>query len=71
MIRIAITAAAYEAIAATLPLGSVGVERERDAKGQRPIWLEPTVLARPKTMRAPREDYSDVIMRLAADDQTR
>jgi hypothetical protein len=31
MIRISITAAAYEAIAATLPLGSVGVEREADA----------------------------------------
>ena len=31
MIRIAITPAAFEAISATLPLGSVGFEREPDA----------------------------------------
>jgi hypothetical protein len=33
MIRIAITAAAFEAIKATLPLGSVGFEPEPDVKG--------------------------------------
>jgi hypothetical protein len=38
MIRIAINAAAYEAIAATLPFGSVGCEAKRSADGQ--IWLE-------------------------------
>lgn len=37
MIRITITAAAFEAIAATMPLGSVGYEREPDAKGER--WI--------------------------------
>jgi hypothetical protein len=39
MIRISITAAAFEAIAATLPFGSVGFEREPDANGERQIWL--------------------------------
>jgi hypothetical protein len=33
MIRIPTTAAAYEAIAASLPFGSVGFEREPNAKG--------------------------------------
>ena len=42
MIRIAIIAAAFEAVAATLPLGSVGFEREPDANGERQIWLEPS-----------------------------
>ena len=39
MIRIAITPAAFDAIAATLPLGSVGYEREPDEKGERRIWV--------------------------------
>jgi hypothetical protein len=34
MIRISITAAAFEAIAKTLPVGSVGYEAEPDAKGE-------------------------------------
>jgi hypothetical protein len=40
MIRITITTAAFEAIAATMPLGSVGYEREPDAKGERWIGIE-------------------------------
>ena len=36
MIRIAITAEAFNAIAATLPAGSVGFERQPTAKGERP-----------------------------------
>ena len=39
MIRIAITAEAFEAIAGTLPLGSVGYERESTATGGYFIWL--------------------------------
>jgi hypothetical protein len=35
MIQIAITAAAFEAIADTLPLGIVGYEVEANAKGDR------------------------------------
>ena len=38
MIRITITAAAFEAIAA-LPFGSAVVERDPDAKGEHQIWL--------------------------------
>ncbi|MGO8919648.1 MAG: hypothetical protein ACLQJR_27430 [Stellaceae bacterium] len=37
LIRIAITPTAYEAIAATLPLGSVGYEPKLNAKGERLI----------------------------------
>jgi hypothetical protein len=40
MIRIAITQAAFDAICATLPLGSVAYEAETNAKGERLIWLE-------------------------------
>jgi hypothetical protein len=40
MIRIAITAEAYEAIAATLPLGSVGYEAKRTDQGDYFVWLE-------------------------------
>jgi hypothetical protein len=71
MIRIAITAAAYETIAATLRLGSVGFERERDANGQHLIWLDAAVVNRLAAMRGVGESYSDVILRLAAADQTR
>ena len=39
LIRIAITPAAFEAIAATLPLGSVGFEARPNSKGERLIWL--------------------------------
>lgn len=46
MIRIAITQAAFEAIAATLPLGSVGYENETNEKGERgacrPTQLKPS-----------------------------
>jgi hypothetical protein len=35
-------------ISATLPLGSVGFEREPDANGERLIWLEPHVLDKPR-----------------------
>jgi hypothetical protein len=37
MIRIAITPAVFEAIAATLPLGSDGYEAAPNAKGERMI----------------------------------
>jgi hypothetical protein len=65
MIRISITAAAFEAIAATLPLGSAGFERESDANGGRQIWLARAVVDRLRALRGPGESYSDVILRLA------
>jgi hypothetical protein len=40
MIRIAILQAAFEAIARTLPLGSVSFENAANEKGERLIWLE-------------------------------
>jgi hypothetical protein len=65
MVRIAITQAAFEAIAKTLPLGSVGYENKVNAKGEHLIWLEPSVVDRLRSMRGPGESYSDVILRLA------
>ena len=66
MIRLAITPAAFDAIAATLPLGSVGYENAVNEKGERLIWLAPNVVDRLRAMRGPRESYSDVILRVAA-----
>ncbi len=40
MIQIAITQAAYDAICATLPLGSVAVEPYYNEQGERVIWLQ-------------------------------
>ena len=65
MIRISITAATFEAFAATLPLGSVGYERTHNDKGERQIWLEPRFVDRLAALRGPGESYSDVILRLA------
>ena len=48
MVRIAISQAAFEAIAATLPLGSVGFENATNERGERLIWLE-LLLARQLT----------------------
>jgi hypothetical protein len=67
MVRIAITQAAFEAIAKTLPLGSVGYENEFNEKGERLIWLEPNVIDRLRSLRGPNETYSDVILRLATE----
>ena len=64
MIRIAITPAAYAAIAATLP-GSVGVEPQRAPNGDYFVWLDPAVVTRLAAMRGPGESYSEVILRLA------
>jgi hypothetical protein len=64
MIRISIPAAAFDAVAATLP-GSVLFECEPNEKGERQIWLEPRYVDRLKAMRGPGESYSDVILRLA------
>jgi hypothetical protein len=60
MIRIAITTTAFEAIAATLPLGSVGYENASSESGERYIWLAPAVVDRLKAMRGPGESYSEL-----------
>jgi hypothetical protein len=51
MIRIAITQAAFEAIAATFPLGNVGYENKTDEEGNRLIRLDRAVVDRLRAMR--------------------
>ena len=67
MVRIAISQAAFHAIAKTLPLGSVGFENKVNEKGERLIWLDRAVVDRLRSLRGPGESYSDVILRLYAD----
>ena len=64
MVRINISSAAYKAIAETLPFGSVAVEPRSDAS-EVAIWLDDVWVDRLGAMRAPGEDYSDVILRIA------
>jgi hypothetical protein len=66
MIRTAITVEVFEAIAKTLPLGSVGYEAEPNERGERLIWLEDAMADRLGAMRGPGEDYSAVILQIAA-----
>jgi hypothetical protein len=66
MIRIAITQAAFDAIAATLPLGSVSYENATNERGERYVRLPPNVVDRLRAMRGPGESYSDAILRLRA-----
>jgi hypothetical protein len=68
MIRIAISAEAFEAIAATLPFGSMNYENKTNERGEKLIWLDHAVVARLRAMRGPGESYSDVILRIAAAD---
>ena len=70
MVRIAISQAAFEAIASTLPLGTVGYENKTNERGEKLIWQDHSVVARLRAMRGPGERYSDVILRIAAN-QTR
>jgi hypothetical protein len=65
VICIAISQAAFDAMAATLVLGTVAVEPERAENGDIYIWLDPRVLAKLKALRGPGESYSDVILRVA------
>jgi hypothetical protein len=59
MIRISITSAAFDAIAATLPLGSVGYEPQRTAEGGYFIWLERGWLNKLEALRQPGEGLSE------------
>ena len=67
MIRIAITQAAFEAIAQTMPFGSINFEAGVDADGKRYIWLPRAVVDRVRSLRGSGESFSDVILRLAAE----
>jgi hypothetical protein len=58
MIRIAISPEAFEAIAATLPLGCVALEPDVDEKGQRRI--DGAAGDKLAALRGPGESYSDL-----------
>jgi hypothetical protein len=62
LVRIAITEAAFKAIARTLPLGSGGVEPKAN---KHLIWLEDAMADRLGAMRGPGESFSDAIIRIA------
>ena len=63
MIRVALTDAAYDAIASTLPRGAARWPMQRD-RGQCFIQVEAAVVDRMRAMRRPGESYSQVILRL-------
>jgi predicted CopG family antitoxin len=65
MVTISITAEAFEAIKAALPIGSAANTRP-DGKGGFHITLPRDVLDKLKLIREPGESYSDVILRVAA-----
>jgi hypothetical protein len=65
VIRIAITQAAFDAIARIMPFGSVNFEAGVDDKGERYIWLPRAVVDRLRSLRGPGESFSDVILALA------
>jgi hypothetical protein len=65
LIRIAVTAEAFAAIAAMLPSGNVLHERERTAQGGYLVWLDESVVNNLEKLQGPRdEDLSAVIVRL-------
>jgi hypothetical protein len=61
--RVALTDAAYDAIASTLPKGAARWPMQRD-RGQCFIQVEAAVVDRMRAMRRPGESYSQVILRL-------
>jgi hypothetical protein len=58
VVRIAISAEAFEAIAQTLPLGSVSYENASNEKGERYVWLDTKVVNHLRTLRGPGETLS-------------
>jgi hypothetical protein len=66
MIRIAITAEAYDAIARTLALGTVACEPQPNENGERLIWVEERRLDKLNSIRRSDESYSEAIIRLTA-----
>jgi hypothetical protein len=64
MIRLSITAAAFYAISATLPLGSIMYEADLTATGKRLTWVEARIVDRLRALRGTGEDISDTILRM-------
>jgi hypothetical protein len=65
MIRIAITERAYRAIKTSLPQDMALKPVERSTTGKTVVWLPSTTINQLSALRQPREELSDVIMRLA------
>jgi hypothetical protein len=68
IIRIAISAETFGAIAPTLSFGNVSYENKTNEQGQRLIWLDRAMVDRLRAMRGPGESYTGVILRLAGRD---
>ena len=66
MIRIAVSAEAYAAIASILPPGAHVGPLEMAPNGLYRVWLPQAVVDSLARRRGPRESYSDVILRLAS-----
>jgi hypothetical protein len=64
MIAITVSGKAYAAIAPILPLGFT-VEGEPVPDREYRVWLPRDVVYRRRALRAPGENFSDVILRLA------
>jgi hypothetical protein len=62
MVRISISIAAFEALAATSPLGIIGCESELTPNGERLFWLEERWVNKLDAIRMPGESYSDIIL---------
>jgi hypothetical protein len=71
MVRLAITQAAFDAVARTLPLGSLGYEAHRGTDGEVHIWIEDRWADKLAAMRQPGESYIDVIVRIASEGGSR
>ena len=65
---LAISVEAFEAMARTLPVGSVGFENRTNEREEKLIWLDRAVVDRLRSLRGADESYSDVILRVTATD---
>jgi hypothetical protein len=70
MIRITITPAAYAAIKASLEKGAKKLPPQRDPAGHFVVYVPETYVDQLKAKRQHRENYSDVILRLAELERT-
>jgi hypothetical protein len=71
VVRITITPAAYAAIKPSLAKGANQPPPQRDAAGRFVIYVEETYVDQLKVLRRSRENYSDVILRLAETEGTK
>jgi hypothetical protein len=71
VVRITITRAAYAVIKPSLAKGANDPQPQRDAAGRFVICVEETYVDQLKALRRSRENYSDVILRLAEPEAAR